>query len=74
MILKFLTKKVTKDGKNYLQIDKTKMIFETGKVNIYFQNLFNGNKELGETTNRFFVSVTDSSASLNTSCNSVILF
>jgi hypothetical protein len=52
--MKFLTKKIVKDGKGYMQIDKSKLTYTTEKVLFDFTNLFNGNKALGETTNRFF--------------------
>ena len=52
--MKLLTKKVIKEGKGYMQIDKSKLNYTTEKVLFDFTNLFNGNKVLGETTNRFF--------------------
>lgn len=52
--MKLLTKKIVKEGKEYLQIDKSKLNFDTKNVHVHFGNLFNGNKELGDSTNAFF--------------------
>lgn len=52
--MKILAKKAVKQGKEHLAIDKTKLIFEAKNVHVHFGNLFNGNKELGDSTNAFF--------------------
>jgi hypothetical protein len=52
--MKVLTKKVMKQGKAYMQIDKSRLTYTTERVSFDFSNLFNGNKVLSETTNRFF--------------------
>lgn len=52
--MKILTKKVEKNGKGYMQIEKSRLTYTTEKVLFDFTNLFNGNKVLGDTTNRFF--------------------
>lgn len=52
--MKFLTKRVMKEGKAYMQIDKSRLTYTTDKVLFDFTNLFNGNKVLSDTTNRFF--------------------
>ncbi|GAB0091618.1 hypothetical protein DMENIID0001_064740 [Sergentomyia squamirostris] len=46
-------KKVTKNGKDYLQTDNLKLTFVTSRAWIYLGNLFNGDKTLGPTTNEF---------------------
>lgn len=52
--MKLLTKKVIKNDKSYMQIEKSRLTYTTDKVVFDFTNLFNGNKVLSETTNRFF--------------------
>lgn len=52
--MKLLGKKSIKQGKEHFEIDKSKLSFETKNVHVHFGNLFNGNKELGESTNAFF--------------------
>lgn len=52
--LKILTKKVMKQGKAYMQVEKSRLTYTTDKVLFDFTNLFNGNKVLSDTTNRFF--------------------
>jgi Haemolymph juvenile hormone binding protein (JHBP) len=52
--MKLLTKKVMKEGKAYMQIEKSRLTYTTDRVAFDFTNLFNGNKALSETTNRFF--------------------
>lgn len=54
IVFKILTKKIVKNGKGYMQIEKSKLDFDTTEVFVHFDNLFNGNKELGMTTNDFF--------------------
>jgi hypothetical protein len=51
--LKFLTKKVVKNGKIFMEIEKSKFSYDVtgGKVN--FTNLFNGDKALGDNMNAF---------------------
>ncbi|KAG5676048.1 hypothetical protein PVAND_005902 [Polypedilum vanderplanki] len=51
--VKLLTKKIEKNGKSYMQIDKIKFNFDTTDAKIVFENLFNGNKELSDTFNLF---------------------
>uniref|UniRef100_A0A1L8DQ65 Putative hemolymph juvenile hormone binding protein n=1 Tax=Nyssomyia neivai TaxID=330878 RepID=A0A1L8DQ65_9DIPT len=46
-------KKITKNGKDYLQTDDLKLTFKTTRAWIYLGNLFNGDKTLGPTTNEF---------------------
>ncbi|CRK98039.1 CLUMA_CG011408, isoform A [Clunio marinus] len=51
--MKLLMKSVERNGKIFMQIDKTKFNFETTRIYFYFTNLFNGNKELGDNMNSF---------------------
>ncbi|XP_066904274.1 protein takeout [Halyomorpha halys] len=46
-------KQVAKDGKNYYQVDKMSVLISPRKVAFSFENLFNGNKELGDNMNKF---------------------
>ncbi|XP_060843533.1 protein takeout-like [Rhopalosiphum padi] len=48
--LKFVEKK---NHKNFIEIKKNKISLELGGAKLHFSNLFNGNKELGDQTNRF---------------------
>lgn len=52
--MKILTKKVIKQGKEYMQIDKSRLTYTTDRVSFDFTNLFNGNRLLSDTTNMFF--------------------
>lgn len=49
-----LSKKIVKQGKEHLEIEKSKLNFEAKNIHVTFGNLFNGNKELGDSTNAFF--------------------
>lgn len=73
--VKFTPKVTTKNGKNYIQLDKFKLTFDTTKwvyrmfwqkfayelifaifffrLTLYFENLFNGDKLLGDNMNLF---------------------
>lgn len=53
MVFKFLARVVQKNNKEYLEIGKarTRMTIDNGSLN--FENLFNGNKVLGDTVNQF---------------------
>ncbi|KAG5681944.1 hypothetical protein PVAND_011345 [Polypedilum vanderplanki] len=51
--LKFLTKKIEKNGKTYMSIEKSKFSYDVTGANVNFTNLFNGDKELGDNMNRF---------------------
>ncbi|XP_025206644.1 protein takeout-like [Melanaphis sacchari] len=42
-----------KNHKNFIEIKKNKINLEIGAAKLHFSNLFNGNKELGDQTNRF---------------------
>ncbi|XP_061390853.1 protein takeout-like [Musca vetustissima] len=49
----FDLKPVEKNGKIYAKLHHTKLIFEAENVKYHLENLFNGDKVLGETMNRF---------------------
>ncbi|CAO1424288.1 unnamed protein product [Diamesa tonsa] len=51
--VRFLTKKLEKDGKTYLSLAKVKGTFEATRLHMNLKNLFNGNKLLGDTMNQF---------------------
>lgn len=51
--LKFLTKKVEKDGKTYMHLEKSKFNYDITGANVNFSNLFNGDKALGDNMNLF---------------------
>lgn len=51
--LKFLTKRVEKNGKIYLEVEKSKFSYDVTGANVNFSNLFNGDKALGDNMNAF---------------------
>lgn len=51
--LRFLTKKIVKDGKTYMEIEKSKFRYEVSGAKVNFTNLFNGDKALGDNMNFF---------------------
>lgn len=51
--LKFTPKIIEKNGKQYLQADKFKLSFDTRRLYMSFENLFNGDKALGDNMNLF---------------------
>lgn len=53
--IKFLPNIIEKNGKQYLQIpsNKFKLVFETSRLYLQLENLFNGNKALGDNMNLF---------------------
>lgn len=51
--LKFLTKKVEKDGKVYMHVERSKFSYDVTGANVNFTNLFNGDKALGDNMNAF---------------------
>lgn len=53
MIVKFKPKVITKNGKNYIQTDKFSLTFTTSRLSIQLDNLFNGDKLLGDNMNSF---------------------
>lgn len=51
--LKFLTKKVEKNGKIYMEIERSKFNYEVSGAKVNFTNLFNGDRVLGDNMNNF---------------------
>ncbi|XP_059610155.1 protein takeout-like [Phlebotomus argentipes] len=51
--VKFTGKKVTKNQNDYFQTNDIKISMTTSKLWIHFDNLYNGDKLLGDTTNTF---------------------
>ncbi|XP_070492161.1 protein takeout-like [Chironomus tepperi] len=51
--LKFLTTKVERDGKTYMNIERSKFSYTVSGANVNFSNLFNGDKALGDNMNSF---------------------
>lgn len=51
--LKFLTKKVEKNGKIFMEIEKAKFGFDVTGAKVNMSNLFNGDKALGDNMNAF---------------------
>ncbi len=41
---------VTRNGQKHLAVDKLSLSFDTTKLHMRFDNLFNGNKELGKSS------------------------
>lgn len=53
LIVKFKPKIITKNGKKYIQTDKFNLSFTTTRLRLQFDNLFNGDKVLGDNMNSF---------------------
>ncbi|CAO1407089.1 unnamed protein product [Diamesa serratosioi] len=51
--IKFKPKMIQKNGKEYLQADNFKLSFETTRLYLKLENLFNGDKALGDNMNLF---------------------
>lgn len=51
--MKFLTKKIERNGKIYMEVEKSKFNFEVSGAKVNFSNLFNGDKALGDNMNAF---------------------
>lgn len=50
--VKLLPKVIERNGKTFIQTDKFKLQFDTGRLRINLENLFNGDKLLGDNMNR----------------------
>lgn len=50
---KIQPKAVEKNGKQYLQVDRSKLNFKISRLSMDFENLFNGDKQLSDTMNSF---------------------
>jgi len=53
LVVKFKPKVIVKKGKEYVQTDKFNLDFDTEKLHIQLDNLFNGDKALGDNMNLF---------------------
>lgn len=53
LVVKLKPKVITKNGKQYIQTERFNLDFDTSRLHINLENLFNGNKELGENMNQF---------------------
>lgn len=51
--IKFIPRVELKKGREYLQFTDVKLDFTTTRLHMQFTNLFNGDKLLGESTNKF---------------------
>ncbi|KAG5681946.1 hypothetical protein PVAND_011347 [Polypedilum vanderplanki] len=52
-LMKFKAKIIEQNGKSHLQLNKSKMTFNTTRLYMNFTDLFNGNSELGKNMNKF---------------------
>lgn len=53
LLVKFNGKKIEKNGKIYMKPENTKLSFTTTRIYMRLDNLYNGDKILGESTNAF---------------------
>lgn len=53
VLIKLKSRVVEKDGKEYLEIQKTKLTLIPKKIYFFLENLFNGDKALGDNMNKF---------------------
>lgn len=53
LIVKYKPKLIQKNGKDYIQTDSFKLDFDTTQLHINLENLFNGDKALGDNMNQF---------------------
>lgn len=53
LVVKYKPKVSEKNGKKFIQTDRFQLDFDTTRLHINLENLFNGNKELGENMNQF---------------------
>lgn len=49
--IKFSPKIVERNDKEYIQVDKFKLHFDTSRLYVRLENLFNGNQALGDNMN-----------------------
>ncbi|GAB0088222.1 uncharacterized protein DMENIID0001_026150 [Sergentomyia squamirostris] len=50
---KFSVNTITKNNKEYVKVDNSKLFFNTTRLHMYFENLFNGDKALSDNMNQF---------------------
>lgn len=53
LVVKYKPRIIEKKGKRYIQTEKFNLDFDTTRLHIDLENLFNGDKALGENMNRF---------------------
>lgn len=53
MVVKYKPKVIIKKGKQYIQTDKFHLDFDTTRMRLHLENLFNGDKALGDNMNEF---------------------
>lgn len=53
LVVKYKPKVIEKNGKQYIQTDKFNLEFDASKLHVNLENLFGGNKALGENMNQF---------------------
>lgn len=51
--VKFKTRVVEKGGREYLEVLRTKLILNPKSIHFLLENLFNGDKTLGDNMNKF---------------------
>lgn len=53
LLVTFKGKSEIRNGKEYLTTENLKLTFEISRLHIHFENLYNGDKALGDGTNQF---------------------
>lgn len=53
LIIKYKPKVIEKNGKQYIQTERFQLDFDTTRFHMNFENLFNGDKALGDNMNLF---------------------
>lgn len=53
LIVKYKPKVIEKNGKQYIQTERFQLDFDTTRLHMNFENLFNGDKALGDNMNVF---------------------
>lgn len=53
LIVKYKPRVIVKKGKEYIQTEKFQLSFDTTRLRINLENLFNGDKALGNNMNQF---------------------
>lgn len=53
LVVKYKPKVIEKNGKQYIQTERFNLDFNTTRLHINLENLFNGDKALGENMNLF---------------------
>lgn len=53
LVVKYKPNVIVKNGKQYIQTERFQLDFDTSQLHIKLENLFNGDKALGENMNQF---------------------